>query len=74
MIRRIRLFSALFCRCSDGSTVVCDSAKESDSCTGIGSKNFYVSVTVQEDIETLLDYPAIGRSFKIENEATFRVE
>ncbi len=67
--------AALFCQCSvGGSAVVCDSTKESDSCTGSGTKNFYVSVTVQEDFETLLDYPALGQSFRIKHAATFRVE
>ena len=65
----------LFCECSDGSAIACsDSGKGKASCTGGGSKNHYISVTVEEDFETLLDYPAIGKSFSIKNDAIFQVE
>ncbi len=67
--------ATLFCQCTDGSAISCsDDGKDKASCTGGGPKNQYISVTVQEDFETLLDYPAIGKSFHIRNDATFRVE
>ena len=67
--------AALFCQCSDGSAIACsDSGKGKATCKGGGPKSHYISVTVQEDFETLLDYPVIGQSFRIKNDATFRVE
>ena len=63
--------ATLFCECSDGSTVACT---DSGSCPGGNPKNQYVSVTVEEDFETLFGYPLIGKSFSIRSDATFRVD
>lgn len=61
--------AALFCECT-GSAVAC-----SDSiCIGGGPLDKYISVAVQEDVETLFGYPIIGKSFHLKKNAILRLE
>lgn len=63
--------AALFCECTDGSVVACGGT---GICPLDNRKHQYISVTVEEDFETLFDYPAIGKSVHLKNDATFRLD
>ncbi|MEE8168956.1 MAG: TadE/TadG family type IV pilus assembly protein [Phycisphaerae bacterium] len=60
--------SLQFCECAEGAVVACDG-----SCA-IGTPRVAVTVTVQENFQTLFTYPGIANPYPLSEQTTMRVQ